>query len=678
MSLFNLFKANVASPVISSTYEQQPDKVGRLVTAELEAAITECTAEVTRIAKDCRARNRKFRDTEFDLETDQDRCINGLGSLSVGSTPSDVLRVTQIFDNPQFFVDGASASDLVQGNIGDCWFISALAVVATASGLVEKFCVARDEVVGVYGFIFFRDGKWVNVIIDDMLYTQIPKWDELDSVVQLMYKNEKAKYEAQARKGTKTLFFGKSGTDSETWVPLIEKAYAKLHGSYAVLEGGQTCEGVEDMTGGVTTFISTKDILDTDKFWTEELLKANKDRLFACSFSGSGWTVPSGLYANHAYAVLRAVEVNGKRFVIVRNPWAKCEWTGPWSDGSKEWTTEWLARLPELNYSFDNDGQFVMEYKDWLNSWEQIDRVLLFDSSWTMSAHWLQVQARPLPSAWSFGDVSYTVSIPKTTTAIIVLSQIDTRYYDPISGRYLWTFDMKIFKKGSKEVFAESIMSHPGGRSVNLELQLEAGEYVIHVRLDRPYVVREKGYYETGLETWNQRTLSRVLTEKAKAQSNAANFKAETQANNLPIPLDILGGQNLEELEKKALVLAEEKKKLDEAAGITKLDEKKDGTTVVKTVTTTVETVTTVVKAALKADEPDAETPTLETAMDAEPAKTEEEKAAEEKAKEEAKKEHPEDDSILLGLRLYCKSDAAAVIAGQLRHEMEVSAKLAL
>lgn len=125
-----------------------------------------------------------FRDIEFDLENDKERCLHGLSS-ETRYTPSDVQRVTQIFDNPSFFVDGADANDIVQGRIGDCWFLSALATMSTSKGLIEKFCVAasntvshhasvvnveltqRDEKVGVYGFIFFRDASWVVVIIDE-------------------------------------------------------------------------------------------------------------------------------------------------------------------------------------------------------------------------------------------------------------------------------------------------------------------------------------------------------------------------------------------------------------------------------------------------------------------------------------------------------------------------------
>jgi len=43
---------------------------------------------------------------------------------------------------------------------------------------------------------------------------------------------------------------------------------------------------------------------------------------------------------------------------------------------------------------------------DFLDAWEQIHRTVIFDSSWVMSSHWLQAQVKPLPSAWSYGDIS--------------------------------------------------------------------------------------------------------------------------------------------------------------------------------------------------------------------------------------------------------------------------------
>ncbi|KAG7093328.1 hypothetical protein E1B28_007008 [Marasmius oreades] len=540
MALFNLFKHKsvttngTSAPDEASQYDQLPDKAGLLVAGELEKALEECKASVSRIAAECRAQNRRFRDHEFDVENDRERCLHGLTSEDY--KPADVRRVTQIFENPQFFVDGASSNDIKQGSIGDCWFVSALATMSTCEGLVEKFCVARDEQIGVYGFVFFRDGSWVNVIIDDFLFTRIPKFEELSFAEQQIYHHNKEKYNEEARKSGKGLYFAQSGTDGETWVPLIEKAYAKLHGSYAALVGGDACEAIEDLTGGVSTFIHANDILDIDKFWTDELCKANIDRLFGCAYkpletARSGAWLPvdlSGLKSNHSYSVLRAVEYNGKRFVIVRNPWGHSEWTGNWSDGSKEWTREWLDALPALGHVFGNDGQFVMEYKDFLDCWDQIDRTLLFDSSWVMSSQWLHVTAKPLPCAWTYGDVSFSFSLPTASKAVIVLSQLDDRYFLEISGRCNWTFDFILFKKGERHHIAASSTSRLLTRSVNLEVDLEAGDYVVHVRLDRHVRAdRPKGYYQSKLEGWNQRSLSRVLTERATSHSVASNFHAE-------------------------------------------------------------------------------------------------------------------------------------------------------
>ena len=116
---------------------------------------------------------------------------------------------------------------------------------------------------------------------------------------------------------------------------------------------------------------------------------------------------PTHTSSDHAYAVLKATEYNGKRFVKIRNPWGNSEWNGPWSDGSKEWTKEWTdGALPALEHTFGDDGVFVMEYNDLLTHWSTLERTQLFDETWIQSSHWLNVGSRPLPCAWQYGDVS--------------------------------------------------------------------------------------------------------------------------------------------------------------------------------------------------------------------------------------------------------------------------------
>ena len=315
--------------------------------------------------------------------------------------PADVMRVTDLFDSPTFFKDGPSSSDIEQGCLGDCWFLSALAAIATVPNLLERICVGCDELVGVYGFVFFRDGYWTDVIIDEyvfvsspsphidlpassLVFVTNPKFAELTDEGKKLYHYNQELYNNTARKGRKSLYFARSIDEGETWVPLIEKAYAKLHGDYAALSGGKAMEAIEDLTGGVCSeipiivrpselhtslcLIFLQDILDPQRLWTELLTEPLQHHLFGCFLpninsarSKNDNITVHGLVPDHAYSVLKTKEYKGKKFLVIRNPWGKGEWTGPWSDGSKEWTAEWLPLLKILDHQPGNDGVFIME-----------------------------------------------------------------------------------------------------------------------------------------------------------------------------------------------------------------------------------------------------------------------------------------------------------------------------
>ncbi|KAJ7758809.1 cysteine proteinase [Mycena maculata] len=598
-SFFKLFRPPVNVVIepaeLASPHEDVPETIGLLSSPELDTVLAECRSHVARIAQQCRARNSRYRDVDFDVENDRDRCLNGLVVTDVYN-PADVQRLSELFENPQFFVGGPHSNEIIQGQkCSNCWFISALAATATVDGLVEKYCVARDEQVGVYGFVFWRDVRWVSVIVDDLICTSIPKYEELSSAEKALFQNDKDRYNVSARKGSKTLYFAKSGATGETWVPLVEKAYAKLHGDYGSLYGGYAREGVEDLTGGVSSFIQCKDILDKDKFWTEELLRVNHDRLFACSFQGLSPTrngdfnaTVSGLWGNHSYSILRTLEHAGKRFLVLRNPCGEAEWTGPWSDGSKDWTPEWIEALPVLGHAFGAPGQFVMEYKDFLSSFEQVDRTRLFDASWTMKYEVLRVPSRPFPdSGFGYGDLCFSFSISKTAGAVIVLSQLDGRYFKGVASPCYWNFDFILYRRGQKEPIDMSSHSRFTSRSVSLEFQkLEEGEYIVHCRLDQvPF--SEK----TSTDAWSQSKLARVITEKAISESVATNVEADFHEKNLPIPLNILAGQDLTDLSRKAVDLKAERKRPDSDK-----DKSDDTGTAVQdpNTTTTITTITTV------------------------------------------------------------------------------------
>jgi hypothetical protein len=343
-----------------------------------EAAAEECRKKVQRIVSECRRTNEKFTDANFDIEADLGcgDCLHGLlplkpsaatageptASVSVselkkcldtlvasqvlGAEPAAVLnlkavqeclgndekddaapdpqavhRVDYIYEKPAFFVDGYSTDDVQQGAVGDCWWVSAVATLCSKKGLLDRVCVARDEECGVYGFVFHRDGEWISTVVDDNLYLSYPDWssDVYDSTGEW-----ERDYKKLAQTGSRAVHFAHCKDKNEIWLPLLEKAYAKVHGDYDAISGGISGEAVEDMTGGVTTSLATNKVLSREKLW-QELCQANKDLVFAAS---SPWLGPDmkatrGLALNHAYSVLRATEESdedGKkvRLVLIR------------------------------------------------------------------------------------------------------------------------------------------------------------------------------------------------------------------------------------------------------------------------------------------------------------------------------------------------------------------------
>lgn len=154
--------------------------------ASYDEAARICKGKVDKIVKECRRVNQKYRDAHFDIEFDLKwnslpdtlTKLQNTSDIECNLQPKGVKRVGDIFDKPEFFKNGATASDVRQGNDGDCWFLAALCTLANKPGLIEKICVHRNVEVGVYGFVFYRDGEWISEIIDDKLFLIKPDYDE--------------------------------------------------------------------------------------------------------------------------------------------------------------------------------------------------------------------------------------------------------------------------------------------------------------------------------------------------------------------------------------------------------------------------------------------------------------------------------------------------------------------
>lgn len=204
----------------------------------------------------------------------------------------------------------------IDAEIGDCWWLAAVATIAHRKDLMNKVCVARDEECGVYGFVFHRDGEWIPVIIDDNLYLSEADFIEGNGDTYDPTGEKARKWKVQKQTGSEALYFSNCTDPNETWLPLMEKAYAKAHGDYDAISGGWSGEAVEDMTGGVTTTIATKRVLRKQTLW-KELSHDVGDFVFALSAIGRAWST-SGVVLGHAYSILDATEIPDEEGNLIR------------------------------------------------------------------------------------------------------------------------------------------------------------------------------------------------------------------------------------------------------------------------------------------------------------------------------------------------------------------------
>uniref|UniRef100_A0A674DQZ3 Calpain 8 n=1 Tax=Salmo trutta TaxID=8032 RepID=A0A674DQZ3_SALTR len=301
------------------------------------------------LRRECLESGKLFTDTAFPADWNS-LGYNELGRYSSKTRGVEWKRPTELCSSPQFIVEGATRTDICQGALGDCWLLAALASLTLDKDILARVVPPgqsfEENYAGIFHFQFWQYGQWVDVVIDDRLPTREGK-----------------------------LLFVHSAEGSEFWSALLEKAYAKVNSSYEALSGGSTIEGFEDFTGGIA---ETYNLSKAPRY----LFKIMKKALGLGSLLGCSIDITSAyeteavtrqkLVKGHAYSITAAEEVRIIELVRIRNPWGQVEWTGAWSDDSREWDGVRPEEKSKLDHSAE-DGEFWMAYSDFLRQYSKLE-----------------------------------------------------------------------------------------------------------------------------------------------------------------------------------------------------------------------------------------------------------------------------------------------------------------
>ncbi|XP_055762396.1 calpain-9-like [Salvelinus fontinalis] len=301
------------------------------------------------LRQECLQKKKLFEDPDFPA------CDSSLYYSQSVPINFEWKRPGDLCENPEFIVGGADRTDICQGALGDCWLLAAIASLTLHKETMARV-VPNDQgfdrsYAGIFHFQFWQHNRWLDVVVDDRL-------PAVRNRLVLLH----------------------SASNNEFWSALLEKAYAKLNGSYESLKGGSTLEAMEDFTGGVGETYETKSA-PTDFF---NIMKKAYDRgsMMGCSIditssAESEAQTASGLVKGHAYSITGLEEVNyrGKKvkLIRIRNPWGQVEWNGAWSDESREWNVIDSSEKKRILQNSVDDGEFWMEFEDFKANYDKVE-----------------------------------------------------------------------------------------------------------------------------------------------------------------------------------------------------------------------------------------------------------------------------------------------------------------
>ncbi|MDX1412022.1 MAG: C2 family cysteine protease [Nitrospirales bacterium] len=225
-------------------------------------------------------------------------------------------------DPGQFFNEAAEFFDPIQGAVANCYYIAALSAVAWAKPYQIKHLT--------------RATGQGQPLFTNLVRFYKPDSGQIDREVEVTDT-------VPLNASTNGFIYARSSEPGEIWPAIYEKAYAKLktgingdHPDITATAWGDCVWATAQLTGGSRYYYDTPSY-SADALW--DLVRANS-MSYRTINPMTCWTYSSGdasgkkiiysdanIVASHCYTVLGWAYHNGRKYIILRNPWGNTEAT---------------------------------------------------------------------------------------------------------------------------------------------------------------------------------------------------------------------------------------------------------------------------------------------------------------------------------------------------------------
>ena len=337
-------------------------------------------------------------------------------------------RAKEICPEPHLFEGELSTKNITLGKVGSSYFFSSISAIADYPGLISKIFITKDyNPDGFYSLILFLDGEYQIVFIDDYF---------------------------PCLKGTNIPYFSKSN-NFELWPLLLEKAWAKVNGSYVNSISGWPNDVFRVFTGFCCEDLNHEEGT-MEKIW-EKIKKVKDNNGIICSSTKNDYELNDvGLICGFTYTLLNAEEVDDDKhrkvcLLKLRNDLGKSDWNGDWSEKSPYWTDNIRNQISQEKLEL-KEGEFFMRLEDFIKYFARTDLCNIIYNGFSKCFDFTQsdmnypqvfnfflhdkanVSISILEKNWRFHRELRNISHP--TSLILVKYEPSNKSFEYITGKY--------------------------------------------------------------------------------------------------------------------------------------------------------------------------------------------------------------------------------------------------